>query len=422
MNDPAWSYPLGLFDAYGIELELMIVDAVTLDVRPACDELFRRATGRATSEVGPDDLGLPADDPVRWTNELALHVLELKTERPVPSLDGIAATLQAHVDRANAQLAEIGCRLLPGGMHPWMEPDRETRLWPHEAGEIYRAYDRIFGCRGHGWGNLQSTHLNLPFANDEEFGRLHAAIRCVLPLIPALAASSPVADGRRAAHLDHRMEVYRTNARRVPMMAGAIVPEPVFDRAAYERDILGRLYDELAPLDPEGLLRHEFANARGAIARFDRGSIEIRVIDAQECPRADVAVCALVSEAVRSLVEERWSGTGHQMRLDTASLRDLLQRTIRTGEKTTVGERDLLAVLGIAGDGIPASTIWRTVLERSETIPADLVPTLDAMLDAGTLASRIVRRVGTIVDGAAVRRTAAELADCLAEGRLLDAG
>jgi hypothetical protein len=29
---------------------------------------------------------------------------------------------------------------------------------------------------------------------------------------------------------------------------------------------------------------HHFANSRGAIARFDRGAIEIRVIDIQECP------------------------------------------------------------------------------------------------------------------------------------------
>ena len=76
-------------------------------------------------------------------------------------------------------------RLLPTAMHPWMDPDRDLRLWPHEASAVYEAFNRIFSCRGHGWANLQSAHINLPFANDEEFGRLHAAIRAVLPIIPA---------------------------------------------------------------------------------------------------------------------------------------------------------------------------------------------------------------------------------------------
>ena len=54
-------------------------------------------------------------------------------------------------------------------MHPWMDP-RAASLWPHEYGEVYAAYDRIFDCRRHGWANLQSVHLNLPFADEREFG------------------------------------------------------------------------------------------------------------------------------------------------------------------------------------------------------------------------------------------------------------
>ncbi|MGB7300202.1 MAG: hypothetical protein WBD34_12840, partial [Burkholderiaceae bacterium] len=46
--------PYGLFDVFGIELEYMIVDADTLDVRPMCDALFREATGASVSDVYPD--------------------------------------------------------------------------------------------------------------------------------------------------------------------------------------------------------------------------------------------------------------------------------------------------------------------------------------------------------------------------------
>src|SRR5678809_520166 len=90
-----------------------------------------------------------------------------------------------------------------------MNPERETRLWPHEDNEIYEAFDRVFGCTGHGWSNLQCTHLNLPFAGDAEFARLHAAIRLVLPIIPALAASSPILDSRLTGLMDTRLHCYR---------------------------------------------------------------------------------------------------------------------------------------------------------------------------------------------------------------------
>src|SRR3954462_5006799 len=97
-----------------------------------------------------------------------------------------------------------------------MNPDVETRLWPHDNAEIYSAYDQIFGCRSHGWANLQSMHVNLPFANDTEFARLHAAVRLVLPLLPALGASSPFAEGRAPGPLDLRLQAYRANSPSIP--------------------------------------------------------------------------------------------------------------------------------------------------------------------------------------------------------------
>src|SRR5690606_30349750 len=126
---------------------------------------------------------------------------------------------------------------------------------------------RIFDCRGHGWANLQSVHLNLPFANDDQFGRLHAAIRLLLPLLPALAASSPLIESRRSGLLDTRLDVYRSNAARIPSVSGQVIPEPVYTRSDYDREILQRMYRDVAPFDPDGTLQHEWLNARGAIAR-----------------------------------------------------------------------------------------------------------------------------------------------------------
>src|SRR5258706_15402909 len=103
--------------------------------------------------------------------------------------------------------------------------------------------------------------------------------------------------------MDGRLDVYRTNSAKIPSIAGSVIPEPVFTHADYQREILERAYRDIAPYDPEGVLQHEFLNARGAIARFDRDAIEIRVLDIQECPKADLAIAAAIVAVLRSLVE-----------------------------------------------------------------------------------------------------------------------
>lgn len=411
---PDWSFPLHLFDAAGVEMEYMIVDRQTLDVRPICDELFRAITGEVGCDVQPDG----PDGLVSWSNELALHVVELKTSKPAASFDGLADAFQSSVKRINGLLEPMDARLLPTAMHPWMDPDRETKLWTHEYNEIYRAYDRIFGCRGHGWGNLQSTHINLPFASDEEFGRLHAALRLVLPLLPCIAASSPIIDGAWSPLMCNRMEVYRTNSARIPLMTGLVVPEPIYTREAFERDVLGRLYEQLSPHDPDAILQQPFANARGAMARFDRGAIEIRVLDIQECPRADLTIARLIIEVVRALTEQRWSDDQQQRGVSAEALHAVLLDTIRHAEGTRITEPALLQAFGITAPSIRAADLWAQLFEQVMPRDAQWSPVLERLLSMGTLSSRIGRRFRRPPGRDALRELYRELADCLEQGEL----
>jgi len=110
--------PLGLFQGYGIELEYMIVGRESLAVLPVADRILRTEEGEVVDEL---EAG-----PLCWSNELPLHVVELKTNGPVPSLSGLAGTFLEHVARVNRLLAPIGGRLMPSGMHPLMDPARET--------------------------------------------------------------------------------------------------------------------------------------------------------------------------------------------------------------------------------------------------------------------------------------------------------
>lgn len=409
-TDPPRRAPLRLFEATGLELEYMIVDRESLAVRPLADRVLGAVGGSGEVEV---ELG-----PMAWSNELALHVVEIKTHGPVRSFDGVEALFADSVARIDEILAAHDARLMPTGMHPWMDPASELRLWPHEAGPIYRAFDRIFDCRGHGWANLQSMHVNLPFADDEEFARLHAAIRLVLPILPALAASSPVVDGRPAPVLDARMEFYRNNAARVPSVAGVVVPERVWSREDYEQQLLGGIYRDMAELDPEGILRHEWINARGAIARFDRGAIEIRVIDLQEHSCADLAVARLVVAVVQALAEERLAPLAEQQDWSEHALAAIFRRCLALAEGARV-DLAYARALGWTGAEEPtAGELWRTLREVvGVELPGPSAEALEVILDRGSLARRILDDLGSDFDRDRLRSTYRKLCDCLTSQR-----
>jgi carboxylate-amine ligase len=387
--EAAWpEEPLALWEGIGVEIELMIVAADTLDVRPVADRLIETVTGIP----GASDVHRGS---VAWSNELALHVLEFKTDGPARRLEGLSAIFGDAVREASAALGPLGCRLMPGGMHPWMDPDAELRLWPHEYTDVYRAFDRVFSCRGHGWANLQSTHINLPFRGDEEFRRLHDAVRFVIPLIPAIAASSPFLDGSAGPALDNRLLAYRDNARRVPSVTGRVVPEAVQSRAEYRSRVLEPMWRDLEPLDPEGILRDEWVNARGAIARFGRGAIEIRVIDQQECPSADLAVVAAVAAAVRRLADGPLADDGGDT-VEQDDLVDLLDRTVQQGGSAVVHNRRYLELLGVAPrcDVFVRDIWWHLVEEAGLHLDPEWARPLRTILSEGTLAERIRVAVG----------------------------
>jgi hypothetical protein len=261
----------------------------------------------------------------------------------------VVGDFHAAVRRINAMLEPLNARLMPTGAHPWMNPDRDTHLWPHGNDAVYRAYDRIFGCQGHGWSNLQSMHINLPFKDDAEFGRLHAAIRVLLPILPALAASTPFLDGRNTGFADARIDVYAGNQRHVPQITGRVIPEPVRSEAQYSQVILEPMFRAIAPHDTDNILQFEWLNSRGAIARFDRHTIEIRVLDAQEHPGADLAIAQLVVATVKRLYRGADALLDAADALDTDELAAILRQCVKHGEAARLDNTEYLRVLGVPG-------------------------------------------------------------------------
>lgn len=378
------SAPYHLFDGFGIELEYMIVDKETLQVKPIADNLLKHELGTIGSDF---ENGM-----VTWSNELVLHVIEIKSTRPEADLQTLEKAFVRNVAHINSILNEWGARLLPSAAHPFMNPFSDTQLWPHDNNEVYSLYDKIFDSKGHGWSNLQSTHLNLPFHGDDEFAKLHAAIRLILPLLPALCASSPILDSQPTGMLDTRLRYYKNNQAKIPIITGSIIPEAVYSEQTYGQQIYEPIANEIVPYDPEEILDPIWVNSRGAIARFDRGSIEIRVMDIQECPAADLAIVNTVVETLQWLVAEKSISLKEQMNMDTMELSNIFDKTMATGLATPINNISYLASLGLSAPSTIAD-VWKNILV---SIPATSAyqkinrQIINTILDQGSLSERIL--------------------------------
>ena len=376
-----------LFGGFGVELEYMIVDKNSLAVKPISDKIIFDVTGEYVSDVEFNETA--------WSNELVLHVIEIKTNGPRTDLDKLDELFAKDVKTINKILQNYDSMLLPTGMHPTMNPLKETILWPHEYNNTYKTYNKIFNCKGHGWSNLQSVHLNLPFYNDEEFKKLHAAVRLLLPIIPALSASTPIVDGNSSGYYDTRLEVYRKNQEKIPSIAGKIIPERVFDKAGYKKEILNKIYSDLSLYDKEGILQNEWVNSRGAIARFERNTIEIRIIDIQECPSADLAIVHAIVNILKLLINEKWIKLDEQIKWDEGRLAQIFLKIIMEGENSIIEDEGYLKVFNYTADNkSSAKDLWKYLVKEiiaGNNKDESWIKNIELILKYGSLSSRIIK-------------------------------
>ncbi|MEZ4944692.1 MAG: glutamate-cysteine ligase family protein [Cyclobacteriaceae bacterium] len=403
-----------LFQGFGIELEYMLVDKDTLAVKPVTDELLKHELG----EYGSDfENGI-----VTWSNELVMHVVEIKSTDPESNFNALENGFAENVKRINAILDKWNAMLMPTAAHPFMNPLEEAKLWPHDNNEVYQIYDKIFNSKGHGWSNLQSTHLNLPFYDDEEFAKLHAAIRIVLPILPALCASSPILDGQLTGMVDTRLKYYKTNQARIPSITGKVIPEAIFSKRNYLNTIYEKIKTDIAPFDPDNILNPIWVNSRGAIPRFDRGSIEIRLMDIQECPTADMAIISLVIETIKALVSEKFISLDEQMKMKTDPLAGLFEKCMVTGQKTVVTQAEFLAAFSIQESTMTAIDVWKIVMDKlvksGNTALEKWTPELSVILNEGTLSDRIIKAMGHDTSEESIKNTYRKLCGCLAQNKM----
>jgi carboxylate-amine ligase len=237
----------------------------------------------------------------------------------------------------------------------------------------------------------------------------------VLPILPALAASSPIMEGKVADKLDKRLDVYRNNQKRFPVITGDVIPEAIASQQEYEERILRPIYEAIRPHDPDSILQYEWLNSRGAIARFDRNAIEIRVLDIQECPAADVAIAGAVVNILKNMIYEKWAPFVRWSSFPSKLLSEIFFRCGESGEEAMIDNYDYLRIFQLDRP-LKARDLWRYLL--TDMIASDENEALEVILREGPLARRILRSYNADPSHFHMRELYEKLSCCLARGEL----
>jgi len=388
----------GTLQVLGPEHEFSIVDEKLMPL-PIVDKVIRDVRGRIANSVRLSEAS--------FGKELQAHVAEFRANTPFSSPEVFEETMNEAVNNIMGFLEKrYDARLLGLGMHPSLKLD-EVKVWSHRDRQIYEALSKIFDLNQHGWLNIQSFQLNLPYKNEREAVRLYNALTNVLPYLPAVAASSPIYESKIGDYVDNRLHFYLTNQLEVPSIAGDIIPEYVGSFEEYRKTTIRQYSEDLAKLNaPKCLLNKEWLNSRGAVIRFDRKAIEIRILDEQECVKSDVALSCFIRAVLRGITaDEKYPNLTHE------TLVEDLDDVVRNGLDASVQHPK----------GKTARQVCRYLLEIASKNATwqekKYLHVIKQRIEGGNLSNTILREVAkkvqrTDLEGA-IFSVYSSLADCL---------
>ncbi len=286
----------------GPEHEFSLVNQ-ELKVLPISDKIIKDYCGKIINFVE-----LPY---FTFGKEMQTHVMEVKANSPFKSPIEFEETMQNAVSTLNQLVEKHGAMLLGTGMNPLMQL-KDTSIWSHYHKKIYKEYGKIFNLNQHGWLNIQSFHLNLPYQKQADGVQIHNYLANLSAYLPAISASSPIYEGKNGPDIDNRLQFYMRNQKEIPAITGEVIPDYATSFNNYKHDVIEQYSLGLAKAGAsKTLLNREWVNSRGVIFRFDRCALEVRVMDEQECVKSDVALSCFVRATIRGLIALKAELTQH---------------------------------------------------------------------------------------------------------------
>ena len=265
--------------------------------------------------------------------------------------------------------------------------------------------------------------MNLPLGTDEEATAMLNAAALLTPYLPALAASSPMHDGELQPAASNRMAHVLHHQDRLPESMGDMVPEYVTSLDEYRKRVLKPMLAACGRLPDAGAIRGDFLNARCAVVKFYRSSLEVRCLDMQECVKMDVALAVFVRWALKALTErilaKKQDLPGHALLVEDlhaavqhgTSARVHAPHAPRTVRRDAQGRADVRDVL---------RGLLALARKEARTDEAPYLDLVEGIVERGNLSERIAASLEPFVkddDGFtdAARRLYVELSDCLVE-------
>lgn len=173
----------------GVEWELALVDAETLEFAPRADEVLAR--------LGADD----QTGPIR--REYFLHMIELVSGAHATVGEAVA-DLRTSLDAVRAVASELGLRVIGSGTHPF-SPDVDLPVYDAPRPRRVREQNGYWARQI----TISGTHVHVGIANVDHAIPVTQALTRVYPYLLALSASSPFFHGEDTAFASQRTMLFQ---------------------------------------------------------------------------------------------------------------------------------------------------------------------------------------------------------------------
>jgi gamma-glutamyl:cysteine ligase YbdK (ATP-grasp superfamily) len=246
-----------------------------------------------------------------FAEEFPLHIIEIKAKRPFKSPELFEESMQNTIRTLLHFLKKRhNACLLGTGMHPLLRlEDTGTRPFRKQVQEL----GKIFNLKNHGWLNIQSFQLNLPYSKEKNAIFLYHLLAHLCTYLPAISASSPICEGCLTPYVDFRLYHYKMKSQEIPSMAGNVIPEYISSFSQFRKEISGRFSRDLTDAGVSTEDFSDYINQRAAVFKFARKAVEVRVMDEQECIKSDVALSCFIKATLRGLIATKSDPLPHEI-------------------------------------------------------------------------------------------------------------
>ncbi|MBB5021791.1 hypothetical protein HNR37_001104 [Desulfurispira natronophila] len=347
---------------FRLALEYMIVDLNHLQLLPLADRLLQvvaRQDRAQTVQRGN----------ILWLSGPHRNTIRLQNKSWSQKFAPASDSFQREISYINKVLEPMGGMLLPTSMHPWITHDPEASNWSPCCPE---------------------AQLSLLCTDQQELQRLFQAARIVLPLLPALSASSPLSEGKPTGHKCSRL----------------LSPKPHKASNGIPADIAA------APA------QKQLPSPLTLAANQQQLTLHIGLLDVQESPLADICIASLICYLLQALQSGQWETLEHICAFPAETLESILAKSIIHGEEALIDQRTYLEFFGHRGASCSAQELLGAIMDELVPPTSNFYEPAGFIIGEGSLATRILRSSGPETSRINIHNTYQDLGQCLAQGTL----